>query len=112
MEITEERRMNMLILRVMGKLDASTARDLEGKFLDLAAAGQVDLVVDLAQLDYVSSAGLHVFHLAAKRMAEAKGNIILCAPKPTVKQVFDITGFSSILNFAASIEDAIRLASG
>lgn len=108
MEITEERRADGLVLHVIGKLNASTSKGLEAKLLALIAAGQEKLVIDLSQLDYVSSAGLHVFLLGAKRMEEAKGRIILCSLKPEIKHVFDIAGASSLLTLAASIEEASK----
>lgn len=108
MEITEERRADVLILRVLGKLDASTSKDLENRILPLIAGNHGKLVIDLAQLDYISSAGLRVFLLAAKRMDEAKGTMILCSLKDAVKQVFDIAGFSSLLTLAATTEEAIK----
>jgi len=108
MEITEERRADVLILRVIGKLDASTSKALENKLLPVIAAGQEQLVVELSHLDYISSAGLRVFLLAAKRIDESKGKMILCSLKDSVKQVFDIAGFSSFLNLAGSAEEAIK----
>jgi anti-sigma B factor antagonist len=108
MEITEERRADVLILRVIGKLDASTSKALEDKILPLIAASQGKLVVELSQLDYISSAGLRVFLLAAKRMEGTKGRLILCSLKDTVKQVFDIAGFSSFLTVLGSTEEAIK----
>ena len=108
MEITEERRGDNLILRIIGKLDSSTSKDLEEKILSIIASSQGKLVIDLSQLDYVSSAGLRVFLLAAKRMDGAKGKMILCSLKDAVKQVFDIAGFSSLLTLTASTEEAIK----
>ena len=108
MEITEERTGDILILRIIGKLDSSTSKDLEEKILSIIASSQGKLVIDLSQLDYVSSAGLRVFLLAAKRMDDAKGKMILCSLKDAVKQVFDIAGFSSFLTLAGSTEEAIK----
>jgi anti-sigma B factor antagonist len=108
MEITEERRADVLILRIIGKLDASTSKALEDKILPLIASNQDKLVVELSQLDYISSAGLRIFLLAAKRMDEAKGKMILCSLKDSVKQVFEIAGFSSFLNLTGSTEEAIK----
>jgi anti-sigma B factor antagonist len=76
--------------------------------LPLIASGQRKLVVELSQLDYISSAGLRIFLLAAKRMDESKGKMILCSLKDSVKQVFEIAAFSSFLNLAGSIEEAIK----
>ena len=107
MEITEERRENILILRVIGRLDSSTSKMMEERLLSIIDSGEGRLVIELSQLDYISSAGLRVFLLAAKRMGNANGRMILCSLKDAVKQVFDIAGFSSFLNLAASTEEAI-----
>ena len=108
MEITEEQRADVLILRVIGKLDASNSKDLETKILPLITSSQEKLVVDLSQLDYISSAGLRVFLLAAKHMDDAKGKMIICSLKDAVKQVFDLAGFPSFLTLAESTEEAIK----
>ena len=107
MEITEERRENILILRVIGRLDSSTSKMMEERLLPIIDSGEGRLVIELSQLDYISSAGLRVFLLAAKRIGNAKGRMILCSLQDAVKQVFDIAGFSSFLNLAASTEEAI-----
>ena len=86
MEITEERRGDILILRIIGRLDSSTSKDLEEKVLSLITSSQGKLVIDLTQLDYVSSAGLRVFLLAAKRMDGAKGKMVLCSLKDAVRE--------------------------
>lgn len=108
MDITEDRRGDVLILHIIGKLDASTSKDLEHKILALIAARQEKLIVDLSQLEYISSAGLRVFLLAAKRMSEINGKFILCSLQDAVRQVFDIAGFSSFLTVAASSAEAIK----
>lgn len=108
MEITEERRADVLILRVIGKLDASTSKNLEDRILPVIAGSQGKLIVELSQLEYISSAGLRVFLLAAKRTDEVRGKMILCSLKDSVRQVFDIAGFSSFLNLGGSTEEAIK----
>ncbi len=108
MEITEERRENILILRVIGRLDATTSKTMEERLLSIIDSGEGRLVIELSQLDYISSAGLRVFLLAAKRMGNTNGRMILCSLKDAVKQVFDIAGFSSFLTLAGSTEEAIN----
>ncbi len=108
MEITEERRENILILRVIGRLDSSTSKMMEERLLPIIDSGEGRLVIELSQLDYISSAGLRVFLLAAKRMGNTNGRMILCSLKNAVKQVFDIAGFSTFLTLAGSTEEAIN----
>jgi anti-anti-sigma factor len=70
--------------------------------------GTQRLVVDLSQLDYVSSSGLRVFILAAKRLQTVGGKIVLCSMKDQVRQVFDLAGFSSMLSIYGSRDEAIK----
>ncbi|MBI2952169.1 STAS domain-containing protein, partial [bacterium] len=64
-------------------------------------------VIDLAQLDYVSSAGLRAFLGGAKRLKGGGGKIALSALKSNVKEVFDLSGFSSLFPIAPSVEGAV-----
>ncbi len=108
MEITENRMAGVLILGLSGKLDATTAKTFEDKILAEIEAGDRRLMLDLSQLDYVSSAGLRVFLVAAKRLRSRDGKIALCSLRDHVQQVFDLSGFSSILSIYASREDGIK----
>lgn len=108
MEITEERRADILILGIIGRLDASTSKDAEDKILALLASSQGKVVIDLSELNYVSSAGLRIFIRAAKHIDEANGKMIFCSLQNSVKEIFDIVGFSSLLTLADSTEEAIR----
>ena len=108
MDISEDRTADVVILGLSGKLDATTAKTLEDKILADIEAGERRLVIDLSQLDYVSSSGLRVFLLAAKRLRSRDGNIALCSLKDHVQQVFDLSGFSSILAIYGSRAEGIK----
>ena len=108
MEITEDRTAGVLILGLSGKLDATTAKTFEDKILAEIEAGDRRLMIDLSRLDYVSSAGLRVFLVAAKRLRSRDGKIALCSLQDHVQQVFDLSGFSSILSISGSREDGIK----
>ena len=108
MDISEERKADAVILVLSGKLDATTAKTFEDRILGVINSGTLRLVVDLSQLDYVSSSGLRVFILAAKRLQTVDGKIVLCSMKDHVRQVFDLAGFSSMLSIYASRDEAIK----
>ena len=108
MECIEERNESVVIVGLQGRMDSSTARIVEEKMLSLIDRGESRLVVDCAQLDYISSAGLRVFLMAAKRLTQTHGKLVLSAMSDDVKQVFDLTGFSSIFQICLSREDAIN----
>jgi anti-sigma B factor antagonist len=108
MEINERRTADIVTLSLSGKLDTTSAKAFEEKILGQIESGERRIVIDLAQLDYVSSAGLRVLLLASKRLSGANGKIALCSLKDQVKEVFDIAGFSSIFSIHGSHEDAVK----
>ena len=80
---------------VSGRLDTQTAPELE-KELDASLAGLQDLVFDMTNLEYVSSAGLRVI-LKAQKAMNAQGSMKLTGVNDSIMEVFDITGFLDIL---------------
>jgi anti-sigma B factor antagonist len=107
MQCIEDKDDAVVIVGLQGRMDSSTASIVEEKMLGLINRGENRLVVDCAQLDYISSAGLRVFLMAAKRLTQTKGKIVLATLNDDVKQVFDLTGFSSIFQICPSREEAI-----
>ena len=83
------------VLKIVGRLDTSTAPELEAT-IDACAAGIKELVLDCAALEYVSSAGLRVI-LKAQKLMNAQGSMKLTGVNETIMEVFDITGFADIL---------------
>lgn len=87
-----------LILKVIGRLDTSTAPQLEAEMNDSLNSAK-DLILDFSELEYISSAGLRVI-LKAQKIMNKQGTMKLTGVNDTVMEVFDITGFSDILTFA------------
>ena len=108
MEITEHKTVDVVTLSLSGKLDTTTAKTFEEKVLARIDSGNRRFVIDLAQLDYISSAGLRVFILAGKRLNSANGKMVLCSLKDPVREVFDIVGFTSIISVYGSHDEAIK----
>lgn len=83
-----------LVIKLSGRLDTITAPDLEAE-LKKSLEGITDLVFDLAQLDYVSSAGLRTLLMAQKTMNRL-GKMKVINANEDVYEIFDITGFTDI----------------
>ena len=83
------------VLKMIGRLDTTTAPELEAT-IDGCTAGIRELVLDCSGLEYVSSAGLRVILKAQKQMI-ARGGMKLTGVNETIMEVFDITGFADIL---------------
>ena len=94
MTIEKTQNGNELIIKLSGSLDTITAPDLEAE-LKASFVGITDLVFDLAQLEYVSSAGLRTLLMAHKTMLRL-GSMKIVNVCEAVKEIFDITGFSDI----------------
>jgi anti-anti-sigma factor len=120
MEITEQKTGDIVTLCLCGKLDTAGAKAFEEKFLIQIESGNHRFIIDLAQLEYIGSAGLRVFAVASKRLNGVDGKIVLCGFQKTVpyhtlnrrtdpvREVFDIAGFSSLFSTYGSHDDAIR----
>lgn len=108
MEITQTHHENVLVFALSGRLDAKTSETFEQQLLAAIAAGHNRISLDFSKLDYISSAGLRVLLLAAKKLQEGGGKMALCSLKPALKTVFDIAGFSTIFSLFASPQEAMN----
>ena len=86
----------VVVIRLTGYLDAHTFERLEETIADLFAQGRHKIVVDLARVEYISSAGAGVFIGALSEAHEHKGNIVLMNPTANVREVFDLLGLTQI----------------
>jgi len=94
MEIKKTLNDKELTLEISGRLDTSTAPDLEVVVTN-DCAGIEKLIFDLKELEYISSAGLRVF-IKAQKMMNEQGEMIIRGANETVTEIFDITGLLSI----------------
>ena len=95
-EIRQEEQGDVRILALSGRLDTETSADLELALQDLQAAGANQFLIDMADIGYVSSTGLRVLLALAKQLEGGRGALKLCALNDSVKQVFDVAGFSRL----------------
>lgn len=96
MTITKTQEGTSLIVAVEGRLDTNTSPELEAE-LEQSLNGIEALTLDLAELEYISSAGLRVLLASHKRMLQQGGALTVTNPGDIVKEIFDVTGFSEIL---------------
>ena len=110
MEIREERRDTILIVAPMGRVDSNSSSSLETVLL--GHASEARLLVDLAGVEYISSAGLRVFLMLARKVKEGGGRLALCGMGSSVRQVFDLAGFTTLFAVEPSTEQGlVRLSS-
>ena len=98
----------MLILRPSGSLDSTTSVDFGKSLISKVESGASNIVLDLSDLDYMSSAGIRTLLQAAKLMKTKDRQLSLCSLNNQVQEVFDISGFSAIFTLHSDVEQACK----
>ena len=96
MEIKQLSEGSALTIKVLGRLDAVSALELDKS---LKLDGITDLTIDLAELEYISSAGLRTLLKFQKKM-DKQGSMKIINVRDNVREVLDMTGFSDFLTIA------------
>ena len=107
MEVGIRKEQGVLVLTITGRMDSVSAPELDTHVDEQIAGGEISFVVDLSGLDYISSAGLRSMLTMAKKLKEKAGTLKLCGLKGVVREVFDVSGFSTIFTIYDSLEDAL-----
>lgn len=94
MTITKNQEAQKLTISLEGRLDTTTAPQLDAEVKTIE--GIKELVFDLKNLEYISSAGLRVL-LTAQKMMNRLGNMTIRNVNDTIAEIFEVTGFSDIL---------------
>jgi len=97
---------DICVVRPEGRLDSANGSAFQKNLLGLIDDGARKLLLDFSKLQYISSAGLRVVLIAAKRMESSGGRIALCSLDRHVSDVFEISGFSAILDIFSSYDEA------
>ena len=96
-----------LVIYVKGRIDAVSSPEFEKKLTDWINEGENHLIVDFGGLEYISSAGLRSVLGTAKKLKAKDGKLVVSDLRDTVKEVFDISGFSTIIPISDTVEGAI-----
>lgn len=96
MNIIKNQEGTTLTIALEGRLDTTTAPQLEGE-LRTSVNGIQEMFFDLSKLDYISSAGLRVL-LSAQKVMNRQGKMKIRNTKPEIMEIFDVTGFTDLLD--------------
>jgi anti-anti-sigma factor len=106
-EFSHENAGDIVIAKLAGRLDSSSALSAEEQLTRLIGSGMPRLAIDLSNLEYVSSAGLRTLLLVARKVQQAHGKVVLFGLAPGVRDVFAISGFDSIFTIRDDANAAI-----
>ena len=107
MTITTETTASATIVSIEGQINSANATAMEAQVQAIIDGGARGLVFDFSALDYISSAGLRMVLVVAKRLKQEGGLLVLCGMQPHVREVFDISGFLAILNVEPTRVEAL-----
>ncbi len=108
MEIKVEHQGQVSILTPIGEIDAKTVDSFARQLATEIAAGHVQLVGDLGEVSFMSSAGLRALLATLKETRRSAGDFRLAATKPAVDQVLTMTGFHTLFQRFATVADAVH----
>jgi anti-anti-sigma factor len=112
MEIIQKENGGIVNFAIKGRLDAVTSAEAEKEFGKIFNENKTRLLVDLEGLEYISSAGLRILLVVAKRMQQKGGKVALCNLAENVREVFEISGFSSIFKIFKSVPETVTFLNG
>lgn len=100
-------RSDATIVRLEGHLDASNSVSMEEALLHAVESSSVPVVIDLGDVSYISSEGLRLLMVTAKKAAEIQLPLALSGPTPFVQDVLKVSMFTRIFTITATVEEAI-----
>jgi len=95
------------IVAFEGNLDTNTSPEAEKKINELIDGGKQKLLVNFEQLNFIASSGLRVLLATVKKLKASGGDLRICGLNATVQEVFDISGFVTILNVKGTEQEAL-----
>lgn len=102
-----ERKDDVLIVAPRKRLDTNTAPQAEKLIMENIGDGNTPLVFDIGQVEYISSAGLRVLLMTAKKLKQAGGRLALCNMNDHVQEVLDLSGLTPLFTCCESLDDAV-----
>ena len=108
MQIIVEKKDPAVILSIHGHFNAAATPEFERIFNQRLDAGERRFVLNLAELTFISSAGLCSILAAAKKIKERDGNMVVCALQGEALDVFDISGFAALFSLYPTEAAALK----
>ena len=107
MEIATQEYKHVAVMSVTGRVDSSTAPELESQLKQLVDGGKHQIVLDLKDVEYMSSAGLRAMVSTLKSVKRVNGDLRLANPSARVEEVLRLAGLTSIFSIHPTQEEAV-----
>ncbi|MDD1719422.1 MAG: STAS domain-containing protein [Methanoregulaceae archaeon] len=107
MEVRKFNKQSFVLIEVSGRVDTTSAPDLETEINRLIGEGNRRLLLNMSDVAYISSGGLRVLLATAKKLRGDNDRLGLCSPSPEVNKILKLAGFTSIFPIYAHEDDAV-----
>lgn len=106
MEAQVEEKGDIVIVRIKGRLDAASSPQLEKQINSIIDAGHFKLLLNFADVEYLSSAGMRLMLSVSKKLKHLEGKVVACALNDEVMDVIKMAGFHQVLELYPSEADS------
>ena len=107
MKIEQTIHHGVTVISPVGRIDTTTSGPLDEAIRRVVDGGSRDVLIDMSATEYISSAGLRVFLVLAKRLRDLRGRLVLCGMSEPVRQVFQLAGFMPLFTVEPSRSAAL-----
>ena len=107
MEVREEQQGDVTIVAANGRIDSTTAKGFGERLTGLIRSGSRQVIIDLSEVAYISSAGLRSLLVAGKLIDDNDGQLFLCGLSREIQRLFDLSGFTDLFSISASRDESI-----
>lgn len=108
MNLKEVKNEKAVVIEIEGRLDTTNFSQLENLVMQHINEGNKMFVIDCSGMDYVSSSGLRIFLMALKKVKALKGRFVLCGLQENIREIFEISGFTTIFDIYRDQEEALQ----
>jgi anti-anti-sigma factor len=108
MKITIRHANDVKIVELEGELDTNTSPDAESQLKELMEQGVKKILLNFEKMDFISSAGLRILLATGQQLKSDNGGLRVCSLNETVQEVFDISGFSTLLSVFPNETEALK----
>lgn len=106
--LKEEKKGNVTVLNLKGRLDAITSPRAETRIFECINTGQHQILLDFSEVDYLSSAGMRMLLSTTKKLKTLSGRLVLCSVNVNVMDVLRMSGFDHVLEITADQDLALK----
>jgi len=108
MDIDHKVENGIINIAIKGRLDAATSPVAEENIKKIMEGDEKRLLFDFSNLEYLSSGGLRIILGASKEIRRREGKVALCCLNPYVNEIFEVSGFSSMIPIKDSVEEGLK----